>query len=278
MRTRIRALILWSLAGCLLTLACVALGATQQGEEKLLSPDLPAPVLTPEPPAQPPPKAATLSLTDRADIFMARKSYSDAVDYYRRALTAAGRKDPPLWNKLGIAYQNLMDYSAARKAYKEAMRLDANFSEPWNNLGTTYYLNDKAKKSIKYYRQAIKLNPNSASFHTNLGTAYYQMKKFKEAVAEYQTAITLDPNVLTEHTSVGTIMQARAADARFFFYMAKVFASVGRAEEAVRYLRRALEDGFNDQKLMDSDPDLKKISEFPEYVELRKNPPKAIKE
>ncbi len=278
MRTRIRILILWIVAGCLLTLACVVLGASPQGEEKLVSPDLPAPVLTPDPPAQQVAKPATLSLTDRADIFMARKSYSDAVDYYRRALTAAGRKNPPIWNKLGIAYQHLMDYSAARKAYKEAMRLDANFAEPWNNLGTTYYLNNNAKKSIKYYRQAIKLNPANASFHTNLGTAYYQRKKFKEAVEEYQTAITLDPNVLTEHSSVGTVMQARAADAKFFFLMAKVFASKGRAEEAVRYLRRALEDGFNDQKAMDDDPDLKKISEFPAYVELRKHPPIAIKD
>jgi len=46
----------------------------------------------------------------------------------------------------------------------------------------------------------------------------------------------------------------------------------------VRYLRRALEDGFNDQKMLDEDPDLKKISQFPDYVELRKNPPKAIKD
>ncbi|MFB3920415.1 MAG: tetratricopeptide repeat protein [Terriglobia bacterium] len=277
MRTRLRTLIAWTVAGFLITLAIIPLGASQQGEDKFVSPELPAPVLIPEAAPQPP-KPANLSLSDRADIFMARKSYSDAIDYYRRAITAAGRKDPPLWNKLGIAYQHTMNYGAARKAYKEAMRLDTTFAEPWNNMGTTYYLNNKAKKSIKYYRQAIKLNPNNASFHTNLGTAYYERKKYKEAIEEYQTAITLDPNVLTQHSAVGTVMQARAADARFYFLMAKVFASKGRAEEAVRYLRRALEDGFSDQKAMDNDPDLKKISEFPAYVELRKNPPVAIKE
>lgn len=275
MRTRILGLMSWLVAGCLLGLA--AQGSGQQAE-KPVSTDLPAPVLAPVPPTQEAPKATTISLEDRADIFMVRKSYSDAADYYRRALAAKGRKDPALWNKLGIAYQQLMDYSPARKAYKEAMRQGTSFAEPWNNLGTTYYLDNKAKKSLKYYRQAIKLNPNNASFHMNLGTAYYQVKKFKETVEEYRTALSLDPNVMTERSSLGTVMQARAADAKFFFYMAKVFASTGRAEEAVRYLRRALEDGFNDQKMLDEDPDLKKISQFPDYVELRKNPPKAIKD
>jgi hypothetical protein len=60
--------------------------------------------------------------------------------------------------------------------------------------------------------------------------------------------------------------------------MAKAFASIGRAEEAVRYLRRAFEDGFTDQKRIDEDPDFKKISQHPAYVELMKNLPVAIKD
>jgi len=59
--------------------------------------------------------------------------------------------------------------------------------------------------------------------------------------------------------------------------MAKAFASVGDEEEAVHYLRRALEDGFNDRKRIDDDPDFKKISQFPAFVELMRNPPVAIK-
>src|SRR5579863_1172733 len=66
----------------------------------------------------PPPKPA-ISLEERADIFMARKSYADAVDYYYRALQQPGlspRAGATLWNKLGIAFQSEDNYGAAQKA------------------------------------------------------------------------------------------------------------------------------------------------------------------
>jgi len=254
------------------------LAAGQQAGEQQTQPNLPTSVS--------PPQATTtesakreLTLEERADIFMARKAYADAVDYYHRALVAKGRSDPALWNKLGIAHQQQTNYREARKAYKEAMRRNKTFAEPWNNLGTTYYLEDKPKKSLKYYRQAIKLNASNASFHLNLGSSYYRLKKIDLFDAEYRTALTLDPNVLTDRSTLGTVMQARGfTDVRFYFRMAKIFASLGRAEEAVRNLRRAFEDGFTDLKLLDEDPDFKKIGQFPAYLELRKNLPKAIKD
>ncbi|MBZ5516261.1 MAG: tetratricopeptide repeat protein [Acidobacteriia bacterium] len=219
-----------------------------------------------------------LTSEQRADLFMARKSYAEAVDFYRRALHAEGRNRADLWTKLGVAYQDLSNNSAARNAYKRAIKLDKSNAEAWNNIGTTYYLENRIGKSLKYYRQAIKLKPSNAPFHMNLGTSLYHQKKIEQAVEEYRTALELDPGIFSERSSGGTVMQARGADAKFYFYMAKVLAGKGRAEEAVRYLRRAFEDGFHDTKLLDEDKDFKKISDFPAYVELRANPPKAIGE
>jgi tetratricopeptide (TPR) repeat protein len=219
-----------------------------------------------------------LSLEDRADIFMARKAYADAADYYSRALRQSNQSDPILWNKLGIAYQQQMDFTTSRKAYKEAIRRRQDYPEAWNNLGTTFYLANKFARSIKYYRKAIELNPGSASFHLNLGTAFYRMKKPKEAVDEYRRALVLDPNILNERSTMGTVIQARGSDVDYYFYMAKVFASLGRAEEAVRYLRRAFEDGFKQFKKLDEDADFLKISQDPSYIALRNNPPVPIKD
>ena len=232
-------------------------------------------------PEQQPAKSPSLSLEDRADIFMARKAYADAADYYHRALRQAEvspMASATLWNKLGIAYQQQLDFGAARKAYQKAIRYRGNFSEAWNNLGTTYFLANKFRKSVKYYRQAIELNPDSASFHLNLGTSYYRIRKYKEAVDEYRQALSLDPNILTVHSSMGTVVQARGGDVDYYFYMAKVFASLGRIEEAVRYLRRAFEDGFKDVKRLDADPDFLKISKDPSYTALRSNPPVPIRD
>jgi len=225
-------------------------------------------------PAATPPE---ISLEERADIFMARKAYADAVEYYQRALKQVGFASVLMWNKLGIAHQQQGNYRSARKAYNEALRRQKDFSIAWNNIGTTYFLEDKYSKSIKYYLRSLQLNANSAPVHLNLGTAYYHKKRYAEAVEEYGQALGLDPNVLSERSPVGSVMQTRSADAPYYFYLAKALASKGRAEDAVRYLRRALEDGFGDLKRIKEDADFQKISDFPAFVELLNNPPVAIK-
>lgn len=221
-------------------------------------------------------RVSQITSEERADIFLARKAYADAVDYYHRALKQENYGNALLWNKLGISYQLEMDYRQAQKAYKESSRRKPDFGEPWNNLGTIYFLTGKYHKSLKYYRQAIALNPNSASFHMNLGASYSKMKKYPEAVEQYRAALELDPNILTEHSSAATVVEARGTDVEFYFYLAKVFASLSRPDDSVRYLRRALEDGFKDFKRLDDDPDFQKISKYPAYVELMKKPPVAI--
>jgi len=239
------------------------------------SPEQTGPVAGSAPARTIPPK--DLTLEERADLFMARKNYASAAECYSRALRESTSKAPLLWNKLGIALQQQSNFLGARRAYTNATRANKNFAEAWNNLGTVYYMEKKYGRSVKYYQRAIELMGDNAPFHMNLGTALYHQKKLELAVAEYRTALGIDPNVMTEESPLGTTVHAGGADVEFYFYMAKAFASVGNAEEAVRYLRRALEDGFNDPKRIDEDPDFKKISQHPAFVELMRNPPVAIK-
>ena len=218
-----------------------------------------------------------LSLEQRADIFMARKNYADAADYYYRALKQSTFKDPMLWNKLGIAFQQENKFHNAHSAFTHATHVDQNFAEAWNNLGTLYFMENKYGKSVKYYQRAIEIRGDTAAFHMNLGTSYYHLKKYEQAVAEYRTALKLDPKVTVRQSALGTVIHAGGTDVDFYFYMAKAFASTGDAEDAVRYLRRALEDGFSGRERIDGDPDFKKISQDPAYIELMQHPPASIK-
>jgi len=90
-----------------------------------------------------------LTFEERGDIFMARKSYEDAVDFYYRALKQTRFANAIVWNKLGIAYQQLQNYSASRKAYNQAVRRQKDYTEPMNNIGTTYFMEKKYGKSVK---------------------------------------------------------------------------------------------------------------------------------
>src|SRR5438552_17393352 len=97
----------------------------------------------------------------------------------------------------------------------------------------------------------------------NLGASYSHMKKFPQAVEQYREALSLDPNVLTEHSSTATVVQARGADVEFYFYLAKVIASLGLHVDSLRYLRRALYDASKDHKIHHGEPDLQRISNYP---------------
>ena len=224
-----------------------------------------------------PPVQREITLEQRADIYMARKSYADAADYYYRALKQASFNDPALWNKLGIAFQQENKFRSARQAYSKATRADPNFADAWNNLGTVYFMEKKYRKSVPNYRRAIKLKSGAASFHMNLGTSFYHLKRFDEAVAQYRAAIEIDPKAAVQQSALGTAIHAGGADPEFYFYMAKAYASMSNAEAAVRYLRRALEDGFPAANEIGSDADFAKISQDPAYVELMRNPPVALK-
>ena len=245
---------------------------TSSVQQGVSTPPLPNPAQTRGRPADP----QAITLEQRGDISAARKSYEDAVIYYQRAIKDGNSANAVLWNKLGIAYQQLENYPAARKAYNHAVRQQQDYAEPLNNIGTTYFMQGKYGKSVKDYLKALRLDPHSASYHLNLGTSYFHLKKFKESVEEYRTALTLNPNVFTESSATGTTIEPRWTDAEYYFYLGKVYASLGRVDDAVQSLRRALEEGFKDRKKILSDPDFMKISQNPAYVELMNNPPVAI--
>ncbi len=248
---------------------------------------IPTPIVADSPDSVPTTKR-NLSAEARADIYMARKMYPDAIDYYRRSLDQVD-SNAVVWNKLGIAYQMSLDYRDAQQSYRRAIRLQPGFAEAWNNLGTVYFLQGegcrshfgfvcagKFKASIKQYEKALALTPASASYHMNMGASYSRLKKYEEAFAEYHAALAIDPDVLSKHSALGTVIEAGLSDVEYYFNLAKVFASLERPEDSVRYLKRAMEDGFRDFKRLDKDPDFLKISKYPEYVALRKNPPFAI--
>ncbi len=180
---------------------------------------------------------------------------------------------PVVWNKLGIAFQQESKFHSARKAYTNATRVDKKFAEAWNNIGTVYFMEKKYGKSVKYYQRAIELKGDNASFHLNLGTSYYHLKKYDQAVEEYRTALGIDPKVMTQESAVGTVVHASGADVEYYFYMAKAFASIGNAEDAVRYLRRALEDGFNDPEADWRGPRLQEDQPIPGFCRTHEESP-----
>jgi tetratricopeptide (TPR) repeat protein len=153
--------------------------------------------------------------------------------------------------------------------------------EAHNNLGTVFYAGKSYRRAISCYRKAIRIapdNPRTASIYGNLGTAYFARKKYQEATDAYQTALKLDPNVFETHSNYGVLLQERNVEerAKFHYYLAKLYAKENRADLAIQYLRKALEEGFKDRKKLDEDPEFSTLRETPEYKELMAKEPRVL--
>jgi len=222
----------------------------------------------------PPTLPVQLNAEQRADILMARKMYREAVDVYKEAPLDSAI----IWNKIGIAYHQMMQLEAARKNYEKAISLNPHYSEAVNNLGTVYYARKNFKKAISYYKRALKISPESASVYSNLGTAYFARKKYKEAAQAYQTALSLDKDVFEHHGTYGVLLEERSVEerAKFHFYLAQTYAKAGMNDRALQYIRKALEEGFKDRKKLMEDPEFEKLRDLDEFKEILALEPRVL--
>jgi tetratricopeptide (TPR) repeat protein len=210
----------------------------------------------------------------RGDVFMARKMYREAIESYRQ-----GPSDSALiWNKIGIAYHQLLALNDAQKNYEHALKLDPKYSEAINNLGTVYYARKKYRAAISRYNAALKVKPDTASYYSNLGTAYFARKEYKKAAISYQTAVKIDPDIFENHSTFGTTLQERSVEefAKFHYYLARTYAKAGQNERALLYIRKALEEGFKERKLFMEEPEFADLRTTPEFKELMTLEPRVL--
>ena len=201
----------------------------------------------------------------RGDLAMARRQYLQAIEEYDEVPI----KSAVVWNKLGMAYHHLFAMNEAKRDYQHALRLRPNYPEALNNLGAIYYAKKNYKKAEKYYRKAIALDPKSAPIFSNLGTAYFAQSRMDRGLAAYRTAFALDPLVFQESSAllVNESLPIRER-AQQDYCLAKLFAAAGRKQQAIDYLRRALDEGFDDRKKLLEDQTLASLRATPEFAEL----------
>jgi tetratricopeptide (TPR) repeat protein len=224
-------------------------------------------------PAPSVPARPTLSAQERGDILMARKMYREAIDTYKQAPETA-----VLLNKIGIAYHQLTDLSAAANYYQRAVKLDPKYSEAMNNLGTIYYSRASYRRAIGQYKKVLRIKPDSASTLANLGSAYFARKQYELASENYQKALAIDPNVFESRSGVGSVVRDRTVGDRptFFYYLAKSYAKAGMLEQALNYIRKSVEEGFKErQKFMD-EPEFAGLQKDPEFQKIMATEPKVL--
>jgi tetratricopeptide (TPR) repeat protein len=209
--------------------------------------------------------AISLSAEEEGDLAMAHKHFQAALEAYRKAPV----KTAAIWNKLGIASQQMFLVQDAKKSYEASLKLDSKNPDVINNLATVYYSQQQYGPAERLYRKALKIKPKSALIYKNLGTDMLAENKFKKGWDCYQAALAIDPDIF-EKTNLMRIGEPTPTHKRgaMSYYLAKSYAQVGMNDLAVEYLRKAIDDGFTDRKKILADKELASLHGLTAFEQL----------
>jgi Flp pilus assembly protein TadD len=174
-----------------------------------------------------------------------------------------------LWNKIGVAYHHMFALEQARKYYLMALAMNPNYPDALNNLAAVYHGQHEYKQAERTYKQALKYAPSSAITYCNLGTAYFAQEKYKPGMEAYHKALVLNPHIFDAgQTQIVQETSTRRQLVAVNYYLAKTYAMEGKMDEALGYLRKALEAGFRDRKQLMKDKEFAVLRATPEFHQL----------
>jgi Tfp pilus assembly protein PilF len=204
----------------------------------------------------------------RADSFMARKMYEDAILEYSKAV-AIDKYNASTFNRLGLAYHQSIRIKDAEFNYREAVKLNPYYVEAFNNLGTIEFLKKNFDRALDQYKKALKLRPESSTILHNVGACLFAMERFEEGMEVYRQALRIDPQLFEHAAGFGTIIQTTSRnDSLQNFYMAKMFASAGDKDRAISMLYKAYEDGFKDIEKIKKEPAFNDLADDERFQRL----------
>jgi tetratricopeptide (TPR) repeat protein len=211
------------------------------------------------------PPSTALSPEIEGDLLMVHRSYAAAIDAYQRE----NQRTAVLWNKIGVAYHHMFALDQARKYYQLALAMKPAYADALNNLAAVYHGQHDYKQAERTYKQALKYSPNAAITYCNLGTAYFADEKYKPGMEAYHKALALNPHIFDPgQTQIVQETSTRRQLVAVNYYLAKTYATEGKTQEALAYLRKALEAGFKDRKQLMKDKEFATLRSTPEFHQL----------
>jgi tetratricopeptide (TPR) repeat protein len=179
-----------------------------------------------------------VSLNISGDIFYGDGDLESAVREYKRGLVCDAN-NINLLNSLGVAYAMMDRHKMAHLCFNRVLALDADNFMALYNLGLGEELLGHNKSALVRFERAIAVHPDDTENKDIRKDLQFQLGRLYCATGEYQKAV--DMLLLWHGNSKGTKNAGRA-----FRYLGKSFHGLGKNDEAMTWLQRALQfDGFD---------------------------------
>lgn len=191
-------------------------------------------------------------------------------------------------NNLGASLLQQGKIEGAVAEFQKAVDLDPKYAAAHLNLAYAYDRQGQADMAIARYQKVIDLQPENLFAHNNLGVLYDKQGRYQEAIAAFEQALQIDPsnatalqNLENAKKSRGIVeereerfaqarkeVEARPDDPRAAYELGRLHASYGEKDQALEWIAKALELGFDDFKFLKDDPALASLRDDPLFRDL----------
>jgi len=156
------------------------------------------------------------------------------------------------------------------------------------NLAFAYERQGRTDEAIAAYRKVLELEPGNVLARNNLGALLGRSGRYEEAVRELETLLQRDPanatargNLETAKRNVAltqerhdriasavTGAEARPTDSGAAYNAARVYALHGDHDNALAWLAKALELGYDQTDFLSVDPSLASLRKDPRFAKF----------
>jgi len=176
-----------------------------------------------------------------------------AEEAFRRVLQDGG-KVAFVFNNLGIVFQQRGEHQRAIDQFREAIRLQPDYTAPRILLGASLLALRKAPEATRQLEQAVKLEPREPLARLQLAKAYQLRDILPGAIEQYQALRELSPQEPEYAYQLGNAYMKMAVwchqemarinprSVRLYQTLGENFLLQGRIEEAIKYLQIAAQE------------------------------------
>lgn len=199
------------------------------------------------------PAGEAVERNDRGAALLQQGKVEQAITEFQQAVEAAPASVVAHAN-LAYAYERQGRIAEAIAGYRKVLGLEPGNALARNNLGTLYDKNGRYDEAILEFEELLQRDPGNATARGNLESA----RRNKALVQERQVQIA------------GALKEAgaRPADPRAAYGAARVLALHGDHDNALAWLAKALDLGFDQMDFLSVDPSLAGLRKDPRFAKL----------
>jgi len=157
-----------------------------------------------------------------------------------------------------------------------------------SNLAYAYDRQGKTEEAVAAYRKALELDPKNTIVRNNLANLYSKQGLHEDAAREYEDLVQRDPGNATAKANLDAMVKNKAVlqekkeqtssavqgadskpkDPQAAYNAARVYARLGDADQALTWLNKALDLGYDQFDYLSLDPSLVNLKKDPRFLKL----------